>query len=172
MLMPLAFLLLNSLIFAQVSQSKPGPELKRLDYFVGTWTLEGDFKPGPMGPGGKVIGTDRYEWLEGGFFLVMHSNFKSSEGDGSSLGVMGYNPQDSVYTYDSYASVGDAEHATGTISSDTWIWAAHAKIGRKNTQSRFLMKPMSPTSYSFQYVMSEDGINWTTVMEGIANKVK
>jgi len=31
---------------------------------------------------------------------------------------------------------------------------------------------MSPTSYSFQYVMSEDGINWTTVMEGIANKVK
>jgi hypothetical protein len=85
---------------------------------------------------------------------------------------MGYNLQDSVYTYDSYNSVGDAEHATGRISSDTWIWAAHAKIGRKNTQSRFLMKPLSSSSYSFQYVMSEDGATWTTVMEGTASKVK
>ncbi len=33
--------------------STPGPELKKLDYFVGNWTSEGDAKPGPMGPAAK-----------------------------------------------------------------------------------------------------------------------
>jgi hypothetical protein len=36
----------------------PGPEQKRLGYFVGKWTGDGDVKPGPMGPGGKMTSTD------------------------------------------------------------------------------------------------------------------
>lgn len=35
--------------------------LKRLDKLVGTWELTGD-----------AIGTVRYEWMEGGFFLLQH----------------------------------------------------------------------------------------------------
>lgn len=49
---------------------------------------------------------------------------------------------------------------------------AHAKLGPKDNQSRFLIKMLPPTSYSFQYGTSEDGIKWTTVMEGKASKVK
>ena len=33
---------------------KPGPEHARLGYFVGKWKAEGEMKPGPMGPGGKM----------------------------------------------------------------------------------------------------------------------
>jgi len=35
---------------AQMEIPKPAPELTKLDYFAGTWTTEGDIKPGPMGP--------------------------------------------------------------------------------------------------------------------------
>ncbi len=36
---------------------KPGPEQKRLSYFVGNWATEGDMKPSPFGPGGKFSST-------------------------------------------------------------------------------------------------------------------
>lgn len=167
-----ACIVLSSLAFSQVSAPKPGDELKKLDYFIGTWTLEGEFKSGMLGPAEKVSGTDRYEWMDGGFFVAGHSDFKSADGTGSSLAVIGYNPVDRIYTYDAFNSMGDAEHAKGSLSFDTWIWTARAKIGSKDTQSRFVVKVLSPTSYSFQHLMSEDGYTWTTVIEGKATKVK
>src|SRR5947209_352917 len=69
---------------------KPGPEQKNLDYFAGNWKTTGDLKAGPMGPGGKFTGTDRVEWMPGGFFLVSHSQDASSMGKESGLGVYGY----------------------------------------------------------------------------------
>jgi hypothetical protein len=167
-----ASIVLSSLAFAQVLAPKPSDELKKLDYFIGTWTLEGEFKSGILGPAEKVSGSDRYEWMEGGYFLAGHSDFKSADGSGSSLAVIGYNPQDGIYTYDAFNSMGDAEHAKGSLSADTWIWTARARIGTKDTQSRYLVKMLSPTSYSFQYLMSDDGYSWVTVMEGKATKVK
>jgi hypothetical protein len=43
---------------AQMEISKPAPELKKLDYFASTWTVEGEIRPGPMGPSGKFTGTN------------------------------------------------------------------------------------------------------------------
>jgi len=41
---------------------KPGPEIKRLWYFTGTWKEVGEAKPGPMtGPGGKVSAIGKWE---------------------------------------------------------------------------------------------------------------
>ena len=91
-IMFLTFLLAAVSAQSQMPAPKPGPELKKLDYFVGTWTMDGDLKPGPMGPGGKMTGTERIEWMDGGFFLTSHSNFKSAMGNGTGLAVMGYTP--------------------------------------------------------------------------------
>src|SRR5262249_30999873 len=47
------------LVRAQSEKPKPAPELKKLDYFVGTWTAQGNVEPGPLGsfgPGGKFTG--------------------------------------------------------------------------------------------------------------------
>jgi hypothetical protein len=57
----LIFLLAALSVQSQMPMPKPGAELKKLDYFVGTWTMDGDLKPGPMGPGGKMTGTERIE---------------------------------------------------------------------------------------------------------------
>ena len=46
----------------------PNPALKILDALIGTWQITDP----EAGPGGGVHGQVRFEWLEGGFFLVQH----------------------------------------------------------------------------------------------------
>jgi hypothetical protein len=151
---------------------KPGPEHKKLDYFLGTWTTDGDTKPGPMGPGGKVTGTTHNEWMAGGFFVVGHSDFKSPMGNGTGIAFTGYDANDKVYTYDEFDSTGEAVHAKGTVDGDTWTWNSDDKMGGMTMKGRFTMKILSPTAYNFKFDMSQDGTSWTNVMEGKATKAK
>src|ERR1700733_15346582 len=84
----LAWMALGAAALAQMELPKPGPEHKKLDMFAGLWTLDGDMKPGPMGPGGKMTETEKGDWMDGGFFIVCHADFKSSMGDGTGLTIM------------------------------------------------------------------------------------
>jgi len=146
---------------------KPAPELKECDYFVGSWTIEGDAKPGPMGPGGKIHMTEDVHWMQGGYFLVSHSKFSGAGmPDGSGISVMGYDSDAKKYTYYEFNSFGEATKSTGTLEAKTWTWYGEDKWGK----GKFIMKITSPTSYDFQYDMSQDGTNWTTVMTGTATK--
>jgi hypothetical protein len=148
----------------------PGPEHKRLAYFVGTWTSEGEMKPGPYGPGGKFTSTDKNEWFPGDFFVVMHSSSSGSMGQMHELAVMGYNAEDKQYTYDGYSSMGEHEVFTGTLAGDTWTWLGESKMGGKMIKGRYSIKELSPTSFDFKYEYSLDGTTWTNAMEGKATK--
>ena len=89
-----AIILVGAAATAQMEMPKPGPEHKKMDVFVGTWTLEGDMKPGPMGPGGKMTENEKCEWMEGGYYIVCHATYTSSMGNGAGLSVMGYSNDD------------------------------------------------------------------------------
>jgi hypothetical protein len=152
---------------------KPAPELKKVEYFAGTWTSEGDLKPSPMGPGGKMTMTERNQWMDGGFFLTMFSEFNiTAVGKGSGMAFMGYDPDKRVYTYDEFNSLGEAEHSTGMVDGDTWTWTRHDHVGNSTLKRRFIIKTLSPTSYTFKFEMSRDGNHWSTVMDGKATKEK
>jgi len=151
---------------------KPAPELKKLDYFTGSWILDGEIKPGPMGPGGKMTETERCKWMDGNFFLEIASDFKSSMGNGTGVAYMGWNSDDKVYTYDAFNSMGEAEHAKGTLDGDTWTWGSEDRMNGQMVKTHFIIKQLSPTSYSFKFDMSLDGSTWTTAMEGKATKQK
>lgn len=161
-------LLFSVVISAQAPQApQPAPELKKLDYFVGTWKTDADMKPSPYGPGGKVTGTDRIEWMQGNYFVLIHTNFNGTMGSGVEVGVMGYDPAKKVYTYASYNSSGEHESATGSVEGDTWTWNSDAGGGMK---WRYTQKMLSPTSYTIKFEMSPDGSTWATAMEGRATK--
>jgi len=158
---------------AQMQMPKPGPELKKFDYFVGSWILEGDTKASPFGPAGKWSGTETLKWMDGGFFLVSHSTFKSdSMGNGSGVAYMGYDVNDKMYTYDEFNTMGEAEHSKGMVEGDTWTWTNDEKMNGQTIKGRFSMKILSPTSYTMKFEMSQDGTNWNTIMEGKATKTK
>jgi hypothetical protein len=124
-----------------------------------------------MGPGGKMTETEHNEWMDGGFFLVSHIDFKSNGmGNGTGLSFLGYNPNDKVYTYDGFNSMGEAEHAKGTLDGDTWTFTAEEKMNGQTMNARFTMKQLTPTSYNFKFEMAPTGGDFTTVMEGKATK--
>jgi hypothetical protein len=151
---------------AQMEEPKPAPELKKLDYFVGTWAAEGDMKSGPMGPGGKFTGTNHVQWMDGAFFLVTHSQFNGAMGKGTETAYMGYDSNDKMYTYDSFNSLGEADHAKGNVEGDTWTWQSETRMGPQTMKGRLIIKVRSATAYNFKFETSPDGTTWNTVLEG------
>jgi hypothetical protein len=127
---------------AQVQMPKPAPELKNYDYFAGTWKLEGEAKPGPMGPGGKMTMTEEIHWMKGGFFLVTHSTFSGAGmGEGTGISIMGYDPDEKKYTYNEFNSFGEATKSAGTFDGKTWTWLGEDKTGK----GKFTIPPPHPT---------------------------
>jgi uncharacterized protein DUF1579 len=165
-----AWLLLGAAALAQMDMPKPGPEHKKLDMFAGTWTLEGDTKASAMGPAGKVTENEKCEWMEGNFFLICHTDFKTTMGNGAGISVLGYSADDKSYTYREFNSWGEFTDSKGSVNADTWTWTSDEKMGAMTMKGRFTMKVTSPTSYDFLFEMSQDGTKWATVMDGKATK--
>ncbi|HEY4903001.1 MAG TPA: DUF1579 family protein [Candidatus Sulfotelmatobacter sp.] len=164
------FLLCAAAALAQMEAPKPGPELKKLDMFTGSWTLDGDMKPGAMGPGGKTTEDQKCSWMEGGFYLICHFDYKTSMGNGVGLAVMGYSTEDKTYTYREFNSQGEFDDSKGTLDGDNWSWTNDMKMGAITMKGKYTMKILSPTSYNFAYEVSQDGTKWTPVMDGKATK--
>ena len=161
---------LGTAALAQMEMPKPAPELKKLDMFVGAWTLEGDLKATTMGPADKTTENEKCEWMEGQFYLVCHTDFKTTMGNGSGISVMGYSADDKTYTYREFNSWGEFDDSKGSLDGDTWTWTNEEKMNGQPMKGRFTMKVTSPASYNFTYEMSPDGAKWTTVMDGKATK--
>lgn len=169
----LSVLLLTGLATPQNPQQapKPAPELKRLSFFQGTWKVEGEMKPGPFGPGGKMTGTDRAAWDLSRFFLVTHSDMSGGGMNGKSVSYLGYDTQKKQYTYDAFNSFGEAEHATGTVSDKNWTWTSESTMKGQKVNSRGTITEVSPTSYTLNFEYStDDGKTWAPAMQATATK--
>src|SRR5262245_43173402 len=90
---------------------KPAPELQKLTYFLGTWKVEGEMKPGLMGPGGKFSGVDHNAWMPGRFFIVGRNTGNMGPMKITGTSYLGYNTEDKVYTYNEFNSMGEATSA-------------------------------------------------------------
>ncbi len=149
---------------------KPGPEQKRLGYFIGSWHMEGDSKQSAFGPAGKFIGDEKDEWLPGGFFVLAHSEGKGPMGEEKSISLMGYDQQKKVYTYDAYNNTGMHETSTGNYKDGIWTWSNEMDMGGKHIKGHFIIKEASPTTFTFKFENSVDNGPWETIMEGKSTK--
>lgn len=149
---------------------KPGPEHKRMTFFIGTWTSAGEMKAGPFGPPGKLSFKDRIEWGPGGFFIVMNSAGKGPAGDMQALAVMGYDAEKKMYTYTAFNNLGMTETAMGSLQGNTWTWTSESMVEGRMVKSRYIIKETGPASqtYKWEYAL-EDG-TWAVAMEGAATR--
>lgn len=168
------FSLSSGLALAQGSGEapKPGPEHKKLGYFVGKWTAESEVKPNPFMPGGKMTSHDSCEWFEGGFAVVCRYEGKGPTGPTKGLGIMGYNADVKAYTYyglDNGPQI-MASVPMGKVEGGAWIYDDESKMGGKTVKSRYTIKEASPTSYTFKWEMLGENGAWQTIMEGKSTK--
>jgi hypothetical protein len=73
---------------------QPDPALKRLDRFIGSWTMKGAL----VGSGETTIsGRATYRWLPGGFFLEQHVQLDFMGLEIDSLELIGYDPETGTF---------------------------------------------------------------------------
>jgi hypothetical protein len=163
------FLLLGLQVAAAQGQQppKPGPEHQRLAFFVGKWKAEGEVKPGPMGPGGKMSTTDTCEWFEGRYSVICRSEGTTPMGPSKSIGILGYSTEDKAYTYYGVDNSGMTMSSVpkGTLKGDTWTYTDEGTMGGQKYKSRVIIKEVSPKEYNFRMDMQGPDGKWVTAME-------
>jgi hypothetical protein len=167
-----ALVLFTNYAWTQMTPA-PGSEIKKLDYFVGSWAVEGTIGQGPWGNGGKFSSSDRAEWMPGKFFVEIHSDFKmpaETGGDGMAIAFMGYDTDANLYTYDEFNSQGRREISKGIVRGDTWTWTSTQNYGGQEVKQKMTMKVLSPSSYSLKFEVSVDGTTWMTFLDTKATK--
>ena len=165
--------LLSSVLAAQQpSQApKPGAEQKRIGYFAGDWTFEGEAKPSPLGPAGKITTSESCSWYAGGFHLVCRTKGTGPMGASTSQSTMSYDPGRKAYTYHSINSMGSVIFVRGQVDGKVWTWADEMTVDGKTVRIKATVTEESPTAYSFK-LEAGDGGAMAVVEEGRATKVK
>jgi hypothetical protein len=83
----------------------PGPELQRLDALVGRWRSEGHIVGDVPIP---IAGSDIYEWLPGGFFLVHYVDVTIGKQPVKAIELIGeYDPTTDSFTGRAYDNQGN-----------------------------------------------------------------
>jgi hypothetical protein len=168
-----ALSVLTTVAAAQPPQAtKPGPEHKRIGYFAGQWNFQGEAKPSPMGPAGKISATESCDWFAGGFHLVCRSKGTGPMGASTSQSIMAYDAGRKAYTYHSISSLGNAIFVRGNVDGKVWTWTDEITADGKPMKIRAVVTEETPTSYSFKLEASVGGAPMAVIEEGKATKVK
>jgi hypothetical protein len=174
MLSAVALMALTTAVAAQPPPAapKPGAEQKRIGYFAGQWTFQGEAKPSPMGPGGKISSTETCEWFAGGFQLVCRSKGTGPMGPATGQSIMAYDAGRKAYTFHAISSRGDVIFVRGNVSGKVWTWIDEVTMEGKPMKIQATVTEETPTSYSFKLEASMGGGPMALMEEGKATKVK
>jgi ribosomal protein L33 len=159
----------TSLLHAQAPPAppKPGPEHKKLEYFVGKWTVESEIKANKYMPAGKSVSTETCTLGPGGFYTE-----SLAEGQvPTRLAIMAYDSHAKVYTSYYASSVGLVGVGTGTVEGDTWTWMVEDKYAGKAVKGRTTITISSASQYTEKYEMLDANGRYVTIQEGTATKV-
>jgi hypothetical protein len=152
---------------------KPGPEHKKMEIFVGTWTYEGEAKKTVFGPAGKFSGTDVYEMLPGGLYIQHHYDEKNPLGSMKGVEIWAYDPIKKVYTNNYFNSTGEFGSGTCTVNGNAWTWMGNSVTYEgKTAYWRTTVTVTNATSLAVKGEASSDGRTYVSAYEGKWTKGK
>ena len=171
------FLLLGSyLAFAAEPADqtpKPGPEVQKLGYYVGTWEGQGESKGGPFGPAGKLSSKMTCEWFAGGFQLVCRGEETGPTGKRAFLNIKSYDEKTKSYSEYSISSLGDREYAQGgSLVGGKLTYVTNVGAGEKTAKVRYTEEHVSPVLMTYKAEIAIGDGPWTLIAEGKIAKVK
>jgi hypothetical protein len=173
-LLPVCILLLSISTNAQQASPappKPGPEVQRLAFGLGTWKIEGETKPFGSMPAGKTTTLQTCRWFTGGFYLECHSENKSNMGTKRAVFFEGYDQKEKVYTYHEFNDLGQPFESKGTVNGDTWTWTTDSKMGDATVTLRLTVKEVSDTEFTYKIELSQNGGDFALLQEATGHKL-
>jgi uncharacterized protein DUF1579 len=145
---------------------KPHPELTKLQRFVGDWTYDGEYKPTPLGPGGKVTGEFHVRMVLKGFFAQCDGVERDAMGETRFVEIWGYDPSNKNYFssryedddgapyLETFTNNGDTVPVTGSLIADgKRYWTRRTEL-------------WSPNGATMKSELSADGKTWILLYEG------
>jgi hypothetical protein len=93
---------------ATAAPAAPSPttQHKRLELFVGKWNVAGVQRESRVGPAAEISGTERFEWLEGGLFLIHHFHATVSGAPAACIEIIEYDASSETYPTHTYYNNG------------------------------------------------------------------
>jgi len=156
-----------SLAQAPPEAPKPGPEHKKLEYFLGTWKVENEIKANEYVPAGKGVSTATITLGPGGFSVESRAEGQIPRTDG----IIAYDSHAKVYTEFYASGAGLVGTGTGTVNGDTWTWMIEDKLFGKAVKGRTTITTLSASQYTLKYEMLDANGRYVTIQEGTATKV-
>ncbi|MGA7909103.1 MAG: DUF1579 family protein [Candidatus Sulfotelmatobacter sp.] len=147
---------------AQTPASKPAPELTKVDVFwTGRWTYEGEYKAGPLGPGGKITGELKGETILGGFFFQFRWTEKGATGETHGLEIDKYDPLRQNYATSEYHDDGSTAAGAYTFNGNTCIYTGEFVVeGKQYRAKNTMVFAADLMSYTSRGEISADGKTW------------
>lgn len=143
---------------ALTKPATPGPGQQLLAPFVGLWNTTGIQKGDAATPDIPINGTDVYEWLPGGFFLLHRVDVHFGEERIQSIEIIAFDASANNYTMHSFDSLGNADLMHATVNNGTWTY--------EGTSMRFTGSfSEGGNVLSGIWERSEDGQNWQHWMD-------
>jgi Protein of unknown function (DUF1579) len=134
------------------------PQTERLEVLVGRWNSAGRTVPGPSEPAIRITGTDTYEWLAGGFFLVHRVDVRMGDEKVEVIELID-DPSDSSYPMRSFDSQGNFVTMTARVRNDgVWTFTGAS-------QRAALTIGEDGTTMTARWERSDDGTSWRHWMD-------
>ena len=136
---------------------------EQLGKFAGRWNTEGRVVATNGAPEIRVFGTDTYEWLPGGFFLLHKVDVLIGDEKNETLEIIGFDEHAEKYTMQHYDNNGNSGFMTATCEEEVWTFIGEGLRftgGFKNDDEEF----------SGIWEQSPDGKIWTHFMDIKLNK--
>ena len=152
--------------------SSVGAAHAALGFLVGRWSYEGEARPGPLGSGGPVSGTETCAWFAGKLFLVCRSEWVTGSEVSQAMGIVGYSPERQRYSfYDIDDTQPEAGEGWGVFADSTWSWVETQSVGGRPAKERYTLKELSTDSFTLREEVAVGTEPWVLVESGKATRV-
>jgi hypothetical protein len=167
-------LIISAAVQAQSSRTPSLQDEGKLGFFIGTWSVEAEIKPGNAygAPAGRYTYTEKYQWRPGGLLVQLR---RSGHGPGGAIDqdvTLGY-----YLTTKQYSMIGRdlitgaLMSGTGINDGDTWSFVDIAHLGQgRYVHERCTLTTTRVTAYTVKCETSPDAQRWTASFEGQATR--
>ena len=142
-----------------------GLEQQRLQVFIGKWINEGRTVASADALSVKIVTSDVYEWMPGGFFVLHTAYGRIGDIDVGGVEIIGYDAASQTYRTHFFDSQGNISSQELTVSGDTWRWSG------EHTRCTAVFTDQGKTQIA-HHERTDDGVNWVPSMEVTLTKVE
>jgi hypothetical protein len=140
------------------------PEHEPLEIFIGKWMTAGETVATEDAPAVKILASDVYEWMPGGFFILHTAYGRIGDQDVGGTEIIGYDAEAEVYRTHFFNSQGGLINETLTLDGKRAMWQG------ENVRATSLFSD-DGTIQKCRHERSDDGETWMPAMDITLTKV-